>query len=384
MPYLLALLFALPLSCAALELDSKIGLASRIYQHAPAYAEQARQYGSVFAELEFYQAWNADQDSIKFVPYLRLDQHDNARSHADVRELLWLHVGDDWEFRAGISKVFWGVMEGNHLVDIINQNDWVDDISGDEKLGQPLLNLNLIQDWGTLGLFVLPYFREATYPGIAGRLRGDLPIATDSAAYESGARAGHVDLALRWSHTFAEYDLGLSYFRGTARTPRLRFQDGVLIPYYEQIQQLGLDAQATLESWLWKFEAIYRDDAIDRYAALSGGFEYSFFDIWESGVDLGWIMEYSWDQRGENQQNIFQNDLMLGLRLALNYAQGSELLLGVVQDLDDSAVRSVQLEASRRLGENWRLNLEWRVFSDNPKNLFSTDDHLQLSLSYFF
>jgi len=34
-------------------------------------------------------------------------------------------VADDWELTTGVSKVYWGVMEAVHLVDIINQTDFV-------------------------------------------------------------------------------------------------------------------------------------------------------------------------------------------------------------------------------------------------------------------
>ncbi len=385
MKKLLPLIVCLPLSASALEINGNLGISSLIYQHAPQYSEQHRSQTSAFAELDLYHSWNDERDSLRFKPYVRLDQHDSARTHADIRELLWIHVADDWELRTGIGKVFWGVNEANHLVDIINQDDLVDDMSDDPKLGQPMINLSLVRDWGTVDLFVLPGFRERTYAGEQGRLRPNPAIDTDNASFESHAKEKHVDFALRWSHSFDEYDLGLSYFNGTGRDPRLQQKNGKLIPHYEQIQQLGFDAQATLDEWLWKFEAIYRKDAQESFAAASGGFEYTFVGLFDSSADLGWLMEYSWDDRGTaQQQNIFQNDVMIGWRLAMNDAESSELLLGMVQDLDDTDSRSLQLEASRRFGDNIKLNLEWRWFSDSPSQLLAEDDHVQLSLTYYY
>jgi len=54
---------------------------------------------------------------------------------------------------------FWGVTEFQHLVDIINQTDLVENIDTEDKLGQPMINLALINDWGTVDLFIMPYFR---------------------------------------------------------------------------------------------------------------------------------------------------------------------------------------------------------------------------------
>ncbi len=70
-------------------------------------------------------------------------------THWDIRELSWIHVGNGWESRVGIRKVFWGVTEGRHLVDIINQTDQVDQVDGEEKLGQPMINLSTVRDWGS-------------------------------------------------------------------------------------------------------------------------------------------------------------------------------------------------------------------------------------------
>ena len=136
-------------------------------------------------------------------------------------------------------------------MDIINQTDLVEHPDTEDKLGQPMINLALIRDWGTVDLFVLPCFRERTFPGSEGRLlSGGIPIDTDQTRYESGAKEKHVDWAVRWAHYFGDWDIGLSHFSGTSREPRfLSGTDGaggfVLIPFYEQIDQTGLDMQIT-------------------------------------------------------------------------------------------------------------------------------------------
>ncbi|NIP75689.1 MAG: hypothetical protein GTN90_06820, partial [Xanthomonadales bacterium] len=114
------------------------------------------------------------------------DATQSGRSHADLREANWLRIGDGWDLVAGIDKVFWGVTESRHLVDIVNQDDRVEDIDGEDKLGQPMLNLNLLRDWGTVSLFVLPGFRERAFPDRGDRLRGSLPVAEGDATFDSG------------------------------------------------------------------------------------------------------------------------------------------------------------------------------------------------------
>jgi hypothetical protein len=301
--------------------------------------------------------------------------------------LTWLKAADEWELRIGIRKVFWGVTESQHLVDIINQTDAVENPDGEDKLGQPMINLALIKDWGTLDLFILTSFRERTFPGPEGRLRTHPRVDTDQALYESSREERHIDVALRWSHFIGDWDVGLSHFKGTSRDPSLILSSGVLIPLYEQIQQTGVDLQATKGGWLWKLEAIHRHGQGETYNASTTGFEYSFYGVFETTADLGLVVEYLYDDRNQAATSPFQNDTMLGLRYVLNDEQSTEALLGAITDLDNHAL-AYSLEASRRIASNWKLNIESRFYQDIPANdplyAFSQDDYLQIDLGYYF
>jgi len=346
---------------------------------------------SLIAEPELYWEWNDGIDSVTFTPYLRVDENDSERTHGDIRELSWVHVGDDWELRTGIRKVFWGVTEFQHLVDVINQTDGVDDFDGEDKLGQPMINLSLVRDWGIVDLFVLPGFRERTFAGREGRPRAGLLVDTDAAQYESGDEEKHIDTAIRWSHTLGDFDVGAYWFHGTNRDPELlvRNQNGqtVLVPRYVQMDQVGIDLQATLDSWLWKLETLWRDTDKEDYFAAQAGFEYTFYGIQDSAADLGVLLEYGWDERGEDASSNVQNDLFFGGRMTLNDADSTELLAGVGYDLDYDS-QSLIVEASRRVGENWKVALDGRFFSaDDPKDVasaFDRDDHIQLTVERYF
>ncbi|MDF2181013.1 hypothetical protein [Neptuniibacter sp. CAU 1671] len=376
----------------AVSLSGSIAGELRYYPDQGLYTDQDYQTGlSLSAQPEFYWASESGNDSLLFTPFIRLDQWDAERSHADIRDLSWIHVGDDWELRTGIRRVFWGVTEFQHLVDVINQTDAVEDLDGEDKLGQPMLNLSLVNDWGIVDLFLLTGFRERTFAGSEGRLRPALPVIEKRAEYESAAEEKHLDTALRWSNSYDLVDLGLYWFHGTQRDPELQLtlEEGVpvLTPYYPQMDQFGLDLQATLDSWLWKLELLYRDSRADDFWALQGGFEYTLYGIADSAADLGLLMEYGWDQRGTRASSTFQRDLFVGARLALNDAASSELLFGVGHDLDYQS-QSVVFEASRRLGGYWRISLDGRFFSADepvdPLYQLRRDDHLQLTLERYF
>ena len=295
------------------------GLEVRSYPHDPVDPAQENLSRSLLFKPELYLRLPGD-NSVMFVPYLRWDANDGERTHFDVRELYWETYAETWELRIGVGRVFWGVVETQHLVDIINQTDAVENPDGEDKLGQPMVNLSLIRDWGTLDLFVLPGFRERTFPGRAGRLRSFPQVDKDQVSYESSSEQAHVDYAIRWSHVLGDWDLGLYHFYGTSREPRfLAGADNlgrpVLTPRYDLIHQSGADVQATLGNMLWKLESIYRSGQGDSLVAASGGFEYTMVGVLGSGADLGLLGEYHFDSEGEGNTFRFEDGVNAGVKV---------------------------------------------------------------------
>jgi hypothetical protein len=346
--------------------------------------------GSVFGNLEARWRSNAGNQRASFRIFGRMDSVDDQRSHADLREAYWAYEGEDWEILLGFNKVFWGVTESRHLIDIINQTDLVEDNDQEQKLGQAMVNLLLQRDWGQLEFYLLPRFRERTYPGVEGRMRSPLPVDTNDTRYESSAAENHTDLALRWSHYFGDVDVGVYAFRGTGREPLLSpAEEGDrLLPYYHQVTQLGVDFQYTREAWLWKFEGVLRNGLTENFFAAVAGLEYTFYGVAESATDVGFLMEYLYDGREQGEPvTVFDSDVFLGTRLALNDIQDSSLLVGVVMDVD-SREWFFNLEAERRIGENYVAEARLRLFKGDRKLnqlfAFDQDDYFQLSISRFF
>jgi len=345
-----------------------VSLEPRIFVDEPLYPEQPDAGVSPSAVIapELRYEWNRGNDRVTIAPFFRWDADDDARTHADLREALWLHVRGSWTWRIGVGRVFWGVTESRHLVDIVNQTDWVEDIDEEDKLGQPMVAL---ERWtpkaGSFAVFVLPGFRERTFPAADARLRGTVPVDTNSAEYESGAEDKHIDLALRWSHATGNWDLGVSGFYGTSREPRLlpALDSGaspILIPRYDIIRQVGLDMQHTKDAWLWKLEVINRRGNGRTFNAVVAGLEYTLFNLGNSGTDLGLLLEYLYDGRDESAPpTIYDDDWFTGFRLAFNDVEDTAILGGAV--IDAGGTFGI-LEAERRLGENWKAEVEARWF----------------------
>ena len=408
-----ALLLAQTGQASEFEMSGYVGLEWREHfeegQFNSASTEQADRQIGLTLEPEMVWSLADGEHTVVFKPYVRLDSADDARTHGDIREFSWMTYGDDWELTAGISKVYWGVTESQHLVDIINQTDFVEAPDGEDKLGQPMIKLSAIRDWGTITGFVLPGFRERTFPGKEGRFRTGLPVAIDGAEYQAGGEDAHVDYALRWNHTVEDYDVGLSWFNGTSRDPIFmpNITGTKILPYYAQINQLGIDIQATLDSWLWKFEGIYRsydesvkdefaglallvnrEFGVEDYHAATGGFEYTFYGPFETVWDWGILAEYQYDSRDDASLVLGQNDLFLGSRIAFNDAASSELLAGISQDLDYANTQSFVLEYSTRLDGGLTLNVDgFIMMSDDEENIshtFKRDDYVQVSINYYY
>lgn len=364
---------------------------ARLFFKSPKYPEQKDQNVSVALKPEYYVDWADGTQQFGFSPFFRYDAQDKQRTHADIRELYWQLERERLTTKVGIDVVFWGVAESQHLVDIINQTDLVENIDGEEKLGQPMLNVDYLSDWGSWEAYVLPYFRERTFPGEHGRLRTEPAVSTSNPLYESNSEENHVDFALRWSHNIGDWDLGLGHFTGTGREPYLQADTSNgglrLVPLYLQIDQTSLDAQATKGAWLWKLEAIYNQNNLNNYYAYVGGVEHTTFGVGGSPVDMGVLLEYHDDSRGDEATNGLASDIYAGLRLSANDVASTMALAGIIYDTDTRSVFG-NVEASRRLNEDWSLDLELR-FTTNPdedENLYliDSDDYLGVSLTRYF
>jgi len=399
-PYRLFTLFSLSVlglhsNSFAGDFSGNVSIEGRYFLNEPLHKGQAEHSYSISFQPEYRKRWDKGRKKFTFVPFYRWDSEDSERRHGDIRELDIVIANDQWEFQAGIGKVFWGVAESQHLVDIINQTDAIESSDGEDKLGQPMIRLSHLLKNGSIDAYLLPYFRERTFVGKAGRLRSAIPVDTDQATYESDDEEQHLDYAIRWNQSIDNVDFGVHWFEGTSRDPELIPQqrangnhtETVLVPHYSLIRQAGLDLQYTGDAWLWKLESIHRDTNKGSYRAAVGGFEYTLTGVADSAADLGLLAEYHYDSRDQQATTPFQNDLFLGTRLALNDTQSSVLLAGAFIDLDDQA-RSFRLEASRRIGDSSKLNLEAQLISHTSENEsfhdLRDDDYIQLEWQQYF
>lgn len=363
--------FARPPHLARIDLTGSLRAETRRFPRSAGHTGQGSQPNSFVAKLRLYLEHRAGW-SFMLSPFYRFDSEDARRTHADLHEAYALFLGvvgdGQWELRVGVDRVFWGVVESNNLVDIVNQVDLVEHPDEKSKMGQFMGHLTYAAPWGVVEILGMPYHRQRTFPGRSGRLRFPWLVDADLATYESGAEERHVDVAARYSHSVGVLDFGISAFDGTSREPFLipAFRadgDLSLAPYYGQIRQLGLDGQLTLGAWLLKLEAIHRTGMLNRlgreepFSSFVLGGEYSFYSVFGSALDVTVLTEWCYDERGIRSTTKFENDLFLGTRLAFNDVKGTELLVSTLHGTDhDSRVFSVEL--SRRFSDRWSMSVE--------------------------
>lgn len=378
---------------APLRYGGYVAVDGRLYVKPPKYSGQLAGNGpSMVIEPEFFIQTDREVHTLTLRPFLRMDPFDSKRTHYDLRQADYSYAGGRFSFGAGFGLFSFGKLESYRPSDVINQTDFVENLDGSQRLGQPYLRGAVsLGDWN-LALFYLPYHRGRTYPGARGRLRSPLVVNTDQPLYESKYGAWHPTVAARVSGSVGEFDLGLTGFSGLSREPRFFAQltDATEVaPQYDLLQQGSLDAQWTHDAIVAKVEGVARwwSSGLVFSFAVSGGLEYSFFDILESGVDLTLVGEYHFDNRDRRAPlTLFENDAFAGFRLAVNDEGDTQILAGGVMDTENLS-SFIRVEAHRRFGDRWKVFLRLRYFLGRTDILESAtiqDSHVEASLAYYF
>jgi len=355
---------------------------------------------ALFFSSEYFWQSSKKNLSFTFLPYLRIEQqwtYDGVsdyskRTHVDLREAYWGLERDTWELKAGVTRVFWGKTEFVHLVDVINQLDTRESKIDEEKLGQPMINASFLIGEGTLDLFVLMGFRERTYASKDGRLRYPFLVDTNLAILDETTVDG-VDFAARWDQPVGEYvDIALSHFVGLSRNPTLILNvdfnkfDVNFVPYYELIEQTGLEVETIVNAWTYKLEAISVDGKNSgRWGAYTAGIEYTWGDAFSSGNDFTGVFEYMYDNRDEIAPTFLEDDFGVAIRWSANDLHNSQGTLGFIFDpaTEESIIR---LDFNRRFGDEWKLIMEMIAFESKGNFMveklyyFQQDDFFRLQI----
>ena len=347
---------------------------------------QSREKPSILGTANFTTFIQDDNAKISISALGRYDREDHNRTYFDFQKLKYEYYFDDATIKLGNEIVFWGVNESFHLVDIINQSNLAENLSGTKKLGQPMIAASFYRDFGDVDFYFLPYFRERIFPGANGRPRLKLEIDENSISYESSKSEKHIDLALRYSLMIDDFDIGFSHFYGHSRNPKLIINQSSfkLDQYYPLLSQTGIDIQATKDSWLYKFEAISAELMSERHLSAAGGLEYTYYGLNNSSQDLGLIIEYLFDDRNDYP---FNNEGSIGLRWTRNDINSSALLVGSIIDLDGNS-NQFFIEYEQRLKNEFKIFVEaiisGSINSSDYNYAFKDDSNFKIKIAKYF
>jgi len=354
------------------------------------FSEQSDRQGqySLATALDYNGQINRDID-ITMSIFGRYHPEADKAWRGDVRELKLSYYASPLEISGGMLMERWGVLEAFSPVDILNPRDRVEDFQGDIKLGVPGGKLSWLLDSGRVDVWLLPYSREERLAEGKDRFRTSAFVPSD-AAFENGQN--ELSSAVRLSQMLESVEFAVSYYNGHARSPYFTPNlDGVgnvitLQPNYAQIKQAGFELLWIRGQMLVKLESIYRSTGGDDFAGLGIGLEREFPRIGSAKSSLTLYGEYYYDGRDLDRVSPltpFQNDLFLGLRLALNNLSSTEYELRFTRDLDyDSTFWD--LRAKTRIDQQWFIEASLYKFvhvDDDPALMsFTSDSRLAINV----
>ena len=367
------------------------------------------------------------------------------RSFVNIEKAYYTQQFDGWDLVLGYNVEDWGVSAGRTIVNVLNSRDRTGRIGSGSLIGTPMVNANFFTEVGTFSAYALFGKVRENFGGDGTRQRAFLPVDSDFAAYEND---DSVDFALRFSNAYSfgvgSLDLSAHLFRGTSReglalpgcvattaimtdaicaqinrsvvnnfaaggtqpltpTGMTSYVNGLLgpvvaadytansaglLPYYQEISQIGLSAVYANGNTQLRFEGFYRETEHEEYAAAIIGGDHTFYDVASLNGDLVAALEYHYDDRSARQNGaIFDDDIFLGLSYLGSDAAGTEMSLGVFHDLETNA-QLLTLGFSRRIGDRFRISLDASHVrasgTRDPLSAIDNDSFFELTLSTFF
>ena len=352
---------------------------------------------SVFSRLET----RYEKDSLKLVlrGFARIDQKDQDRDFLALEDAyvqLTFNLNKELKLSFG-SKLFnWSTTEAFHPADVINSRNFDSDIEQLEKKGELFLSISTkIFDTYT-SLYYFPHYESPEYPGKFSRAgygyKLEKPVWVEGNSKEDikqnpwGYQAGieiskniadsdfsfHIIYHMDRDRPIIESRINLSPLGATYR----------LIPHYFKVLQYGFTYQKVFNTFVLKCESAFRNYIEDDFEiqTVSGlkkqkdhgltalGFEFPF--AYENGQEtfIFWETQYLWGTDGKKREelNVFQNDMMLGFRHAINDMMGKEIYGSLIFDMERHKELVYALKYTQRLSDIWKIKMGFRIY-DAPE-----------------
>ncbi|AYF43302.1 hypothetical protein BALOs_0287 [Halobacteriovorax sp. BALOs_7] len=367
--------------------------------------------------LEERDDWKGWEYNLSLVA--RADEKYQENSYVDFNELNIGRSLGNWQFSAGYHMFMWSRLEAYHVVDVLNSRINDGNIERFEKLGEKSIVASHYTSIGTMKFIYMPYFTEGFYPDPLMRIFDGLEpvrqnVVSGNEVKSSDEEDQYNQFAVYYAHQFGDLDLTVFAMDHIDRTRPIfgarPSTPTTLEAFYVDVLDIGAAATFFWGEQTFKFEYLYSDfNADDSVAILdyTGGtrevFDYQLASIgheythnyannWSSSFYTEYQYVLGVGKEKRSQAQIFQNDLFIGHRFALNDAYSNEFTLGLYIDLERNGEALYYLSYERRLNNAWKAKVNFRgvTIGDDAESdrrglyILDGDDELGVTLTRFF
>lgn len=328
--------------------------------------------------------------------FSRVDGLDDTRNLVAIEELYLGFKMKPVRLRVGWQLLNWSATEAFHPADMINARNYDSRLENPDKLGEPMVELE-VRFWeGNIAGYYMPIRRAPILPRAESRLspfpkRLEVPIG--SPLFSGRDRQISDDMlehqwAVRLEQTLGDADLSLHVFQHVDRSQPTQVVDlttGEIRPLFHFVTQVGGTWQQVFGPVVGKLEVGHREFGFPRPAERYRLTHREMLDHTQiaAGLEVGWgvgqgegtvIIEGQamlvWDEPQLDEPDLgpFQRDALLGYRHSFNDVAGTLLQAGIIVDLEDYSEMMIVARFERRLGDVWSLQANVRAVLAEPES----------------
>jgi hypothetical protein len=317
---------------------------------------------------------------------------------------------DTWQVHVGWKILNWSATEAFHPADILNARNFDSSLENAEKIGELMVHYTYILEEGTINFFYLPYIMLPNLPEPNNRLSffpSNAIVGNSLIVDESGNT-----LANKWQPQWAfrfEYTLGDADISFYALEHFDRYQPNILpsagptftSTFYKKFQY-GFTYQHAIGSSVFKLETATIDFYDSGAPSTSKQMDHTqiafgidYINSHKDGSESTLIFEGQFiPDVGKSSRaalQIFQRDLLIGYRYALNDTNSKEFFASLIFDIERGRELLASISYSQRLSDTWKLNTGYRYIDAPQKGLLASglepldkDNQLSLTITRFF
>jgi hypothetical protein len=320
-----------------------------------------------------------------------------------------LMVEDAWagwrnnrfEIKAGVQTLNWSAAEAFHPTDMINARNLDSNVENAEKIGEPMVTMRLRFLNGGLTGYYMPLRMAPRFPSASSRLTPYSGVHLAKAQWSDSNGLVDADdfsnqYAFRLDQTIGQGDLALHYVAHNDRLlPAIALDATTLspTPVFPFVQRFGGSLVQALGDWLIKVEvdhilveAMNVGDSLNLvqgppgdHTVVAAGLEYGW--SYDSGAEGSLIVESQvlilpgGSEQERNQMGPFQRDALLGYRHSLNDEMGTEIMLGMILDVERPGEYLGSFSYRTRLSDVWQVHAQLRTIraTDELSFLYGQD-----------